>query len=138
MAPAPDPPPFDLLRLASPADIHRIAIVATAGFRYSPVFDWERPKHAEFPQDTLLSYLHEFTSAIKSPEHVVLVATDKFDPNEGEKTSAIIPSNNGWCAPKPDDGDEVIVGVACLKLQPGSDREGSFQKDNGMYTFQSL
>ncbi|RMJ14070.1 hypothetical protein BHE90_009418 [Fusarium euwallaceae] len=132
MAPTPAPP-FGLLRLASPADILRIGIVAAAGFRYSPVFDWERPKHAKFPQDTLLSYRHEFSSVIKSPEHIVLIATDKFDPNEGEKTSAIIPPDNGWVAPKPDDGDEVIVGVACWKLQPGSEREGSFQNDDAPY-----
>ncbi|KAJ4312732.1 hypothetical protein N0V84_009794 [Fusarium piperis] len=132
MSPAPAPP-LGLLRLASPADILRIGIVAAAGFRYSPVFDWERPKHAQFPQDTLLSYRHEFSSVIKSPEHIVLVATDRFDPTEGEKTSAIIPRDNGWVAPEPGDDGEVVVGVACWKLQPGSDRKGSFQNDDASY-----
>ncbi|RSL78025.1 hypothetical protein CEP52_017669 [Fusarium oligoseptatum] len=96
---APPPPPLDRLRLASPADIPRIGIVAASGFPYSPVFDWERPNHAKFPQDTLLSYRHEFSAVIKSPEHIVLIATDKFDPNEGRKTKAIISSNN---APYPE------------------------------------
>ncbi|KAL6355717.1 hypothetical protein LRP88_11322 [Fusarium phalaenopsidis] len=127
----PPPPPLGRLRLASPADIPRIGIVAASGFPYSPVFDWERPNHAEFPQDTLLSYRHEFSSVIKSPEHIVLVATDKFDPNEGKNTKAIIPPNSGWLTPKPH--DEVVVGVACWKLQPGSDRKGSFQNDNAPY-----
>lgn len=136
MAPSPGlccpHPSFGRLRLASPADILRIGIVAASGFPYSSVFDWERPGHAEFPQDTLLSYRHEFSALVKSPEHIVLVATDKFDPNEGKKTKAIIPPNNGWPTPKP--CDEVVVGVACWKLQPGSNRKGSFQNDDGMYT----
>ncbi|KAJ4220995.1 hypothetical protein NW759_007064 [Fusarium solani] len=135
MAPSPGlsspPPPLGRLRLASPADIPRIGIVAASGFPYSPVFDWERPNHAEFPQDTLLSYRHEFSSVIKSPEHIVLVATDKFDPDEGKKTKAIIPHNSGWPTPKPH--DEVVVGVACWKLQPGSDRKGAFQNDDAPY-----
>ncbi|KAI8648863.1 hypothetical protein NCS56_01502300 [Fusarium sp. Ph1] len=128
---APSPPPLGRLRLASPADIPRIGIVAASGFSYSPVFDWERPNHAKFPQDTLLSYRHEFSAVIKSPEHIVLVATDKFDPNEGQKTKAIIPPNNGWPTPKPH--DEVVVGVACWKLPPRSNRKGSFQNANAPY-----
>ncbi|KAM5370583.1 hypothetical protein ACJZ2D_008409 [Fusarium nematophilum] len=128
LAPA---PPLGPLRIASPGDILRLGIVAASGFRYSPVFDWERPYHAKFPQDTLLSYRHEFSSAIKHPECIVLVATDRFDPNEGEKSTAIIPPDNGWHAPKA--GDEVVVGVACWRLEPGSSRNGSFQNDNAPY-----
>ncbi|KAM0418812.1 hypothetical protein ACHAPT_012253 [Fusarium lateritium] len=130
MAPSPASP-LGLLRIASPSDILRIGIVAAAGFRYSPVFDWERPYHTDFPQDTLLSYRQEFSSVIKSPEHIVLVATDKYDPNERQESTAIIPPDNGWNAPKA--GDEVIVGVACWKLEPGSNRNGSFQNDDGPY-----
>ncbi|KAM5355125.1 hypothetical protein ACJ41O_001771 [Fusarium nematophilum] len=128
LAPA---PPLGPLRIASPGDILRLGIVAASGFRYSPVFDWERPYHAKFPQDTLLSYRHEFSSAIKHPECIVLVATDRFDPNEGEKSTAIIPPDNGWHAPKA--GDEVVVGVACWRLEPGSSRNGSFQNDNAYW-----
>ncbi|RSL50149.1 hypothetical protein CEP54_012078 [Fusarium duplospermum] len=106
--------------------------VGLQSFRYSPVFDWEHPKHAKFPQDILLSYRQEFSS-IKSLERIVLVATDKVDPNEGEKTSAIIPLDNSWVAPKPDDGDEVVVGVTYWKLQPGSDRKGCSQNDDAPY-----
>jgi hypothetical protein len=28
----------------------------------------------------------------------------------------------------------VVVGVACWKLPPGSNRKGSFQNDDGVYT----
>jgi hypothetical protein len=53
-------PPLDSLRIATPADVLRIGIVAAAGFRYSPVFRWERPHHEQHPGDTLLSYRTQF------------------------------------------------------------------------------
>ncbi|RSL79627.1 hypothetical protein CEP52_017498 [Fusarium oligoseptatum] len=135
MAPSPAPssplPALDRLRFASPADIPRVGIVAVSGFPYSPVFDWERSDHTKFPQDTLLSYCHEFSAFIKSPDHIVLVATDKFDPGEGKYTKAVIPPNNGWPTPRPE--DEVVVGVACWKLPPGSNRKGFLQNDDAPY-----
>jgi hypothetical protein len=104
------PVPFSTsLRLASPKDILRIGVVAASGFRYSPVFDWERPYHEKYPEDTLLSYRQAFASRIKSPEHVVLVAIDKYEPDEAKKSKVIIPPNNG--AETPAEGDEVVVGV---------------------------
>jgi len=124
-------PSFNLLRLASPRDILRIGVVAACGFRYSPVFDWERPYHEKYPEDTLLSYRQEFASVIKSPEHIVLVAFDKYEPDEGKKSKAIIPPNNG--AEIPAEGDEVVVGVSCWKLEPGSKRIGKFQNETGTY-----
>jgi hypothetical protein len=122
-------PSFGLLRLASPRDILRIGVVAAAGFRYSPVFEWERPYHEKYPEDTLLSYRQEFASRIKSPKHVVLVAVDKYESDEGEKSKAIIPPNNG--AEISAEGDEVVVGVAFWELQPGSKRIGTFQNETG-------
>lgn len=122
-------PSLNLLRLASPRDILRIGVVAASGFRYSPVFDWERPYHEKYPKDTLLSYRQEFASVIKSPEHIVLVALDKYDPEEGKKSKAVIPPDNG--ADIPAAGDEVVVGVACWKLEPGSKRIGQFQNEKG-------
>jgi hypothetical protein len=64
-----------------------------------------------------------------SPNHVVLVAVDEYDPNEAEKSMAIIPPNNG--AEIPAKGDEVVVGVAFWKLEPGSKRIGQFQNETG-------
>ncbi|KAI1327875.1 hypothetical protein F5Y16DRAFT_182045 [Xylariaceae sp. FL0255] len=124
-------PALGALRIASPLDVLRIGIVAAAGFRYSPVFDWERPYHQKFPQDTLLSYRQEFASVIKSHEHIVLVALDKFDPDESKKTKALIPGDNGWTPPA--GGDDVVVGVGCWKLEKGSKRLGDFQNDTGDY-----
>lgn len=81
---APPAPSLGTLRLASPKDILRIGIVAACGFRYSPVFDWERPYHAKYPSDTLLSYRREFAQAIRDPRYIVLAALDKYDPDEAK------------------------------------------------------
>lgn len=122
-------PALGALRLTSPNDILRIGIVAACGFRYSPVFEWERPYHAAYPADTLLSYRQEFSDVIKNPEYIVLVAVDKYNSDEGKKSEAVIPPNNGVEMPAP--GQEVIVGVGCWKLQPGSSRVGHFQNETG-------
>lgn len=105
----PTAPPLGSLRLAKPSDILRIGIVATAGFRYLPVFRWERPYHARFPEDTLLSCRTQFMNALKDDDKIVLVAEDAFVPNENDFTEAIIPADNGWLAPAA--GEPVVVGL---------------------------
>ena len=122
-------PPLNPLRLASPKDVLRIGVVAASGFRYSTIFDWERIYHEKYPSDTLLSYREEFTSVIKSPERIILVALDKYDPDEAKKSKAVIPPNNG--AEIPAAGDEVVVGVLSLKLEPGSKRIGQLKDNKG-------
>ncbi|KAK5662619.1 hypothetical protein OQA88_8533 [Cercophora sp. LCS_1] len=124
-------PPLGTLRIARPTDVLRIGIVAAAGFRYSPLFKWERPHHEDFPDDTLLSYSAQFLSAVKSDDFVVLVQEDAYLPDENDKTSAIIPDNNGWGVPKA--GDQVVVGVVSVKLQPGSAHKGRLKDHQGSY-----
>lgn len=72
-----------------------------------PVFDWERPYHEKYPEDTPLSYRQAFASVIKNPEYAVLVALDKYESDEATKSKAIIPPNNG--AEIPAEGDEVLL-----------------------------
>jgi GNAT superfamily N-acetyltransferase len=123
-------PPLNPLRVASPRDILRIGVVAACGFSYAIDFDWERPYHTKYPKDTLLSFRKEVASFIKSPKHIVLVALDKYDPEEGKKSKAVIPPDKG--AKIPGAGDEVVVGVVYLRLEPGSKRIGQFSNDKGM------
>jgi hypothetical protein len=79
---APAPPCLGTLRIATPANVLRIGIVATAGFKYSPLFKWERPHHEQYPSDTLLSYRTQFQNAIKSDDFIVLVQKDAYDPGK--------------------------------------------------------
>ncbi|KAK0639620.1 hypothetical protein B0T16DRAFT_337401 [Cercophora newfieldiana] len=104
-------PPLGTLRIARPTDVLRIGIVDAAGFRYSPLFKWERPHHQDFPGGTLLSYHAQFLDTIKSDDSVVLIQEDAYIPNENDKTSAVIPDNKGWAAPEA--GEQVVVGVLC-------------------------
>jgi hypothetical protein len=48
--------PFDNVRLATLTDLPRIAVVAAAGFFWSPTFHFQRPFHAQFSEDTVSSY----------------------------------------------------------------------------------
>ena len=91
---SPIPEPGNL-RLGVPSDILRIGIIATAAFRYSPLFQWERPHHEEFPEDTLLSYRSQFQAVMQSDESIILVAEDLYKPDENDLTEAIIPFSNG-------------------------------------------
>lgn len=74
------PPCSDLgnLPLAVPSDVLRIGIVAAASFRYSPVFQWERPYQEKFSEDTLLSYRTQFKAAMQDDEFMVIVAEDSY------------------------------------------------------------
>ncbi|KAK7403400.1 hypothetical protein QQX98_010813 [Neonectria punicea] len=125
------PPDLGNLRVATPDDILRIGIVATAAFRYSPLFRWERPKHEQYPEDTLLSYRTQFKNVIQSDDFIVLVQESAYQPDENDRTSAIIPPSNGWNPPKA--GEQVVVGVLSVKLEPNSPRQGELKNHNGTY-----
>ena len=116
------------LRVAIPADILRLAVVSAAGFWYSEDFQWTRPFHADYPSDTIAGYANELSEFVRSAEHVVLVTTDCFDPEESLRTGATIPAEYG-CAPKA--GCELVVGYAVWGLHSGSERVGHFQDDLG-------
>ncbi|KAK3321788.1 hypothetical protein B0H66DRAFT_552665 [Apodospora peruviana] len=57
-----------------------------------------------------MSYHTQFLSSIKSDDFVVLVQEDAYLPDDNDKTSAIIPDNNGWAAPET--GDQVVLKLA--------------------------
>ncbi|KAG4440643.1 hypothetical protein IFR05_003877 [Cadophora sp. M221] len=110
----PQPPAFRKIRFATPED-----------------FIWERPYHAEHPQDTIVFFRHEVTGLIKDPRMIVVVAVDEYDAAESSKTEATIPADNDWTPPDP--GDEVVVGIAVWQLEPESKRIGHFQPSSQNY-----
>ncbi|KAK4203006.1 hypothetical protein QBC40DRAFT_319106 [Triangularia verruculosa] len=124
-----DVPPLGTLRIASPEDASRISVVATAAFRYSPLFAWERPNHEQYPEDTIASYHTQFLHQIQSDDHVVLVQEDAYMQDENREIASIVPDNTGWTAPKA--GDQVIVAVISIKLEPGSTCKGVLKSKNG-------
>ena len=130
----PPAPVLGALRIASSTDILRIGVVATSGFYYSPAFQWERPYHANYPADTLASYRTEWANIVKDPNYIVLVATDKYDSEEGLRSKAIIPPDNGTKTPAA--GEDVIVGMGCWKLEKGSKRVGQLHNNKGKVPLQ--
>ena len=124
MEPFPVDPQLGDLRVATPDDILRCGIVASASFRYSSLFRWERPYHKDFPEDTLLSYRTQAKDFILRDDIIVIVSEDAYEPDEKEKTEAIIPAENGWSAPAA--GEKVVVGWAAIILEPDSKRKGQY------------
>ena len=129
MVGVPDYPPLGNLRIANLDDVMRIGIVATAGFRYSPLFRWTRAYHEKYPADTVLSYRTKNKAAIEDPNSIVLVVEDEYIVDENKHTSAIIPDDDAWTPPRA--GTKVVVGLVILSLQPGSKRKGQLKDHLG-------
>ena len=124
---SPKGPALGSLRVAKMSDIPRIAVVATSGLYYSPVFGWDRQFHQVYPHDTFQSYECMFAKSIRDPECIVLVVEDKYVESESDKTGATIKPSESYSVPEA--GSKVIVGVATWKLEPGSARKGQYQDD---------
>ncbi|KAF2808901.1 uncharacterized protein BDZ99DRAFT_463759 [Mytilinidion resinicola] len=122
----PQVPQLDKVRLATLDDLPRIAIVAAAGFFYSPVFQYQRPHYEAYPEDTIASYFFEYEAAMHDPNAVVLVAEDIQDPQELDKAyRALHDITLSTCPPTP--GKTVITGVSSITLTPGSIWSGRLQ-----------
>lgn len=105
------------VRLATAQDLDRISTVAAAGFFHSPSFQFQRKYHAEYPDDTLLSYKAEYRDSIMDPDCIVLVAEDTVKSVEG---LAVYDALRGAAAYRPapsaDRGQVVVVGVSSISI----------------------
>ena len=128
------PPPFSSsLRLANIEDLPRIGIVAVGGFYHSPDFEFERPRHDDFPHDTLANYRAFYRHAILDPGALVLVSEDDYDEQESEAVHRALRD----IYPAPADQrpahklgkGRVIVGVASLVLEADVKRHAEFLPD---------
>lgn len=111
------------VRLATLDDLHRISIVAAAAFFWSPTFRFQRPRHMDFPADTIASYFVEYEAAIRDPSCVVLVAEDIIDRNEADHVHDALRfafREAPW-------QQRNVVGVCSLNLKPASGYAGYFQ-----------
>lgn len=99
-------------RLANLDDLPSIAKVAALGFQSSQVFQYERPLHAKYPNDTVEDYHHRFSDRIKGDRWVVVVAEDTVQ--------------HGGDGDKSIERNKEIVGVCCWKLPERSLRIGEF------------
>jgi hypothetical protein len=124
--PEPSLPPFENIRLATLEDLPRIATIAAAGFFWSPTFHYQRPRYAQYPEDTLSSYWRAYQSDLENPATVVLVAEDVSKQAEKDCVYQALRQSpmysmgaNGMC--------KAVVGVCSIDLKPDSWRMGQFQ-----------
>lgn len=122
----PAPPAFDRVRLATGGDLSRIALVAAAAFHWSPVFQFQRPYFADFPDDTFASYFAQYKADIDDPATVVIVTEDAVNEREGEFVYEAL-RKAPLSGLKSDPNTKVIVGVCSIDLKAGSARIGQFQ-----------
>jgi hypothetical protein len=108
-------PSLNGLRLATMEDLQRIATVAAAGFFHSPTFQYQRRRHAEYPDDTLLSYWKEYAASILDPQCIVLVAEDRLVAAEGKQVYDALRQAAAYMPGAGPLGVEVIVGVASVR-----------------------
>lgn len=116
------------VRLATLDDLHRISIVAAAAFFWSPTFRFQRPRHMDFPADTIASYFVEYEAAIRDPSCVVLVAEDIIDRNEADHVHDALRfafREAPW-------QQRNVVGVCSLNLKPASGYAGYFQPPSSL------
>ena len=64
------------VRLATPADVSRLSIVAVAGASTTQEFKWMRPLAAEYPEDSINAWASRFVDAMQSDDSIVLVIED--------------------------------------------------------------
>ncbi|CAD6581454.1 MAG: hypothetical protein ASARMPREDX12_000470 [Alectoria sarmentosa] len=70
------------LRLANHSDLPRIGLVAAAGFYHSPIFHFDRPRHASYLLYTLADYRTTYQRATLDPASAVLVVEDDYNAEE--------------------------------------------------------
>ncbi|KAF2740992.1 hypothetical protein EJ04DRAFT_454341 [Polyplosphaeria fusca] len=122
-------PPFDNIRLATLEDLPRIATVAAAGFFWSPTFQFQRPHHASFPEDTLSSYWRCYLSELQDPAAAVLVAEDVGEQDERSHVYDALRHSPMYDTLQ-DGRARVVVGVCSIDLKPESWRMGQFSRSS--------
>jgi hypothetical protein len=112
------------IRVARPSDLPRIGLVAASGFYHSPVFQYQRPYHAHFPEDTLCSYLEEYRTALLAPDCIVIVAEDVSTSSESDYIYPALRDISTDSATQPN--ISTVVGVASLMLPKDSWSHGRY------------
>ncbi|KAF2748974.1 hypothetical protein M011DRAFT_475730 [Sporormia fimetaria CBS 119925] len=124
--------PFDQLRLATLADVPRIASVAAAGFFWSPTFRFQRPYFSQYAEDTVSSYWRDYKSMITDPQSIVLVAEDRVDPREDLAVHEAFRKCPTFKSEK-EPGSRAIVGICSVTLRPESSRIGRIHDPYAKY-----
>lgn len=132
----PSIPPFWPLRIAKLLDVMRMGIITYAAFEKTTQLTWTFPNHTCWPHQVLQLERQRLASYMHTPNHVVVVVEDLYDPDEAAKTNITIPSNDpAPCPVSRWTEGEAIVGVAVWKFESDSTRIGQFseQQQAGLF-----
>ena len=119
----PSYPTLPSLRLATAADIPRLADLSVLGFKDSEIFRYERPRYKDFPQDAIASFANIYRSQLLDPRGVVIVTEEwqqlgQVSHFSCDKDNSLDPAEKTL--------KRVVVGVASWVLLEGSPRTGQF------------
>ena len=123
----PSYPTLPSLRLATAADVTRMADLSVLGFKDSEIFRYERPGYKEFPQDAVASFANLYRSQLLDPRGVVIVTEDWQRPDE---VSHSFPRKDDSPDRTNKPAKRVVVGVASWVLPESSPRTGQFVVPN--------
>jgi hypothetical protein len=112
----PYPPLERSSRLATAADLPRIADLSVLGFKDSEIFRFERPRYQEFPQDAVSAFSNIYRTQLLDPIAVVVVVEDLRLPEDDTSATR--------------QAERVVVGVASWDLPEDSPRKGQFVVSN--------
>jgi len=129
-------PPLDPLRIAKPLDVMRMGIITYAAFEKTTQLTWTFPDHRCWPRQALQLERQRLASYMHTPNHVVVVVEDLYDPDEAAKTNITIHSDDP--APYPASRwteGRAVVGVAVWRFEGDSTRVGQFaeQQQAGLF-----
>nr|POE47696.1 hypothetical protein CFP56_01027 [Quercus suber] len=111
------------LRLATPADLSRLAELSVLGFKDSEIFRYERPEYNKFPFDAVTSFYNIYRAQLVNPRAVVIVAEDNQRSDEAIHLSS---QSKDRLDDSNAHSERVVVGVGIWILPSGSIREGQF------------
>ena len=124
----PHPPFPPNMRMATVEDLPRLSLVGAAGFRDSPFYYFQRPAHADFPQDTVDDYRCQCIKSMMDASEILVVVSAEYRDDEIEFVHEELKNTYQQNQPKVSkaSGQQVIVGyVSCVFANP-TQRNGRF------------
>lgn len=114
-------PPFPAnVRLATPEDLPRLGLVATAGYYYSPIFSYRRPHFSDYPGDCVANYSAGYRGEFFNAGSAVFVVEDDLKPNEQDRVCDELKAL--WPKYERDDvGRKVIVAISSVAVPEESE-----------------
>ena len=99
-----------------------MAIVATAGFFYFEVWQYQRPFYANFTADTVNDFYNSFLQEIWNSNSIILVMEDSFKKDKYNLVYNVLKV----IYPLIKNANSVIVSIGIISLPEGSNRSGQF------------